>query len=143
VLLTGLLPMACTACFLIEARTTNLRMAHLQWTGPFPINHGHKIVLQVPHSLILWRHFLNWGPLLSNDFILCQVDIKLFSTHWVFEVLSECMYIYIYIVMVTPCQELQDQFLVWCGSREMAKLFLGVQYKCLWRIDQCVRSFLL
>ena len=28
----------------------------------------------------LWRHFLNWSSLLSEDYSLCQVDIKLAST---------------------------------------------------------------
>jgi hypothetical protein len=28
----------------------------------------------------LWRHFLNWGFLLSESSSLCQVDIKLAST---------------------------------------------------------------
>jgi hypothetical protein len=32
------------------------------------------------YSLILWRHFLTWGSLLSDDFSLCQADIKLSST---------------------------------------------------------------
>jgi hypothetical protein len=39
VLLTGLLLMACSACFLIEPRTTNPRVALLTQAGPYPINH--------------------------------------------------------------------------------------------------------
>jgi hypothetical protein len=32
--------------------------------------------LQAWGSLILWKHFLNWGPHFSDDFSLCQVDTK-------------------------------------------------------------------
>ena len=30
----------------------------------------------MPYSLILQKHFLNWGSLLSDDSSLCQFDIK-------------------------------------------------------------------
>jgi hypothetical protein len=75
-LLTGLLTMACSACFLIELRTTN-QMAPLTlcWTLP-----NGSLVKKMPYglsySLILWRHFLNWGSLLSDDFYLSHVDTK-------------------------------------------------------------------
>jgi hypothetical protein len=32
------------------------------------------------YSLILWKHFINGGFLLSDDSNICQVDIKLAST---------------------------------------------------------------
>lgn len=32
------------------------------------------------YSLILWRHFLIWGSLFSDDIDLCQIDTKLSST---------------------------------------------------------------
>jgi hypothetical protein len=32
------------------------------------------------YNPILWKHFLNWGSLLFDDYILDQVDIKLAST---------------------------------------------------------------
>jgi hypothetical protein len=32
------------------------------------------------YSLILWRHFLSYGSVLSDDSSLFQVDIKLVST---------------------------------------------------------------
>ena len=38
-LLTGLLPMACSAFFLIEFRVTSPGLYHLQWAGLFSINH--------------------------------------------------------------------------------------------------------
>lgn len=42
----------------------------------FPIK---KMPHRLPYSPILWRHFLNWISLLSDDFRLRQVDIKLAS----------------------------------------------------------------
>lgn len=33
-----------------------------------------------PYSWVFWRHILNQGPLLSDDFSLFQVDIRLGST---------------------------------------------------------------
>ena len=38
-LLTGLLPMACSAFFLIELRITSPGLYHLQWAGLCSINH--------------------------------------------------------------------------------------------------------
>jgi len=32
---------------------------------------------RLAYNPILWRHFLHWESLLSDDFSLCQVDIKL------------------------------------------------------------------
>jgi hypothetical protein len=39
-----------------------------------------KTPYRLAYSPIIWEHFLNWGSLLSDDFSLCQVDIKLSST---------------------------------------------------------------
>jgi hypothetical protein len=95
VLLTGLLLVVCSACFLnywaispadtpppvcflIEPRTTNPGMAPptLGWVLPY-----QSIVKELPYrpsySLIWWKCFLHWGPLLSGNSRLCQVDIKL------------------------------------------------------------------
>ena len=37
------------------------------------------LVLRLAYSLILWRHFLSWGSLFSDNSSLFQVNIKLFS----------------------------------------------------------------
>jgi hypothetical protein len=50
---------------------------HPQWAGCFP---HQSLIKKTPYSQILWRHFLNWGSLLSGDFGLCQVGIKPAST---------------------------------------------------------------
>jgi hypothetical protein len=39
-----------------------------------------KKMLYIAYGLMLWRHFLSWGSLLSDNSSLCQVDIKLAST---------------------------------------------------------------
>jgi hypothetical protein len=67
VLLTGLLPMACSACFLIQLRSSSPGMAG--WVRP----HG-SLTEKMPYSCISWRHFLPWDSFLSDDFSLCQVD---------------------------------------------------------------------
>jgi hypothetical protein len=53
-LLTGLLPLACSACFLIEPKSTSPGMA--------------------PHTTVSWRHFLKGGSFLCDNSSLCQVD---------------------------------------------------------------------
>jgi hypothetical protein len=88
VLLTGLRHMACSACFLIESRTSSPGMAPP--TRGWALFHQSlikKMLYWLASSLVLWRYFLNWGSLLSDDISVCQVDIKLSSTdtkpHWV------------------------------------------------------------
>jgi hypothetical protein len=75
---TGLLLMACSACFLTEPSITcpgmtppTVRWALLHWLLSKKIPYG------LTYSLILWR---SWDSLLSGDFNLYQVDIKLSST---------------------------------------------------------------
>lgn len=80
VLLTGLLIMVFSACFCIEHRTNSPGMAHPQWAVPPHINH-QEMSYRLTCCPILWRHFLSWGSLLSNDSSLCQADIKLASTY--------------------------------------------------------------
>ena len=41
---------------------------------------------KMPYSWISWRHFLNWGSVLSDDSNLCQVDTQNQPAHWVTEV---------------------------------------------------------
>ena len=77
VLLIGLLIMACSACFLTEPRTTAQGWHHTQWAGLFHMNHQlRKCPTGLPIAL---SYFLNWGSPLSDDFSLCQVNIKLGS----------------------------------------------------------------
>jgi hypothetical protein len=55
-LLTGLLLVACSACFLIEPRTTSPGMAPptMGWALPH-----QTLIMKMPTSWILRRHFLN------------------------------------------------------------------------------------
>jgi hypothetical protein len=71
---TGLLPLACSACYLIEWRLPVQRWSHPQ--GAFP---PWSLIEKMTYSWISWRHFLNWSSFLC-DFQLCQVDTKLAST---------------------------------------------------------------
>ena len=62
--LTGLLPLACSACFLIEPRFTS--------PGMTPPTMGWalstwSLVEKMPYSWISWRHFLNWGSFLCDN----------------------------------------------------------------------------
>jgi hypothetical protein len=72
---TGLLPLARSACSLIEPRLPAQRWHHpqgdlLPWS----------LVEKMPYSWISWRHFLNWSSFLCDNSSLCQVDTKLAST---------------------------------------------------------------
>jgi hypothetical protein len=80
-LLTGLLPMACSACFLLEPRTTSPAMV--------PSTKGwalrHQSLRNYRAGLSSARSYGNIfsievSSLLSDDSSLCQVDIKLSST---------------------------------------------------------------
>jgi hypothetical protein len=75
-LLTGLLPLAHSACFLIEPKTTT-------HNGP---SHPWSLIEKMPYSWISWRHFLKGVSFLCDNSSLCQVDIQnqplqLFSDH--------------------------------------------------------------
>jgi hypothetical protein len=59
---TGLLPLACSACSLIEPRLPALRWSHPQ--GTFP---PWSLIEKMPYSWISWRHFLNWSSLLCDN----------------------------------------------------------------------------
>jgi hypothetical protein len=72
---TGLLPLACSACSLIEPRLPAQRWSHPQ--GAFP---PWSLIEKMPYSWISWRHFLNWSSFLCDNSSLCQVDTKLAST---------------------------------------------------------------
>jgi hypothetical protein len=70
-----------SACFLREPRTTRpgITLSTMDWA----LLHQSlvkKMPFSLASSLILWRHFLNRGSFLSDDFSLYQVDIKLCNT---------------------------------------------------------------
>ena len=71
-LLTGLLPLACSVCFLIEPKTTSPGMAP-PTMGPPPLI---TIIEKMPYSQIAWRHFLKGGSFLYDNSSLCQVDTQ-------------------------------------------------------------------
>jgi len=56
-LLTGLLPLACSACFLIEPRTTSPGMAPLTMGWVLP---PWPLVEKMSFTWVSWRHFHNW-----------------------------------------------------------------------------------
>ena len=68
-LLTGLLCRACSACFLIEPRTTSLGMA------PRP-SYPWSLIEKMHYSWISWRHFLKGGSFFCDNSSLCQVDTQ-------------------------------------------------------------------
>jgi hypothetical protein len=64
---TRLLPLACSACFLIEARTTIPG-----WALP-----TLSLIEKMPYSWISWRYFLKCGFYhCDNNSSLCQVDTQ-------------------------------------------------------------------
>jgi hypothetical protein len=73
--LTGLLPLPCLACSLIEPKTTSPEMAPPTREPP-----PWSLIEKMPYSWILWRHFPNWSSFLGDNSSLCQVDTKLAST---------------------------------------------------------------
>ena len=76
--LTGLLPLACSACFFIESKTTSPGMAPPQWALP-----AWSLTEKMSYRWISWRHFLTWSSVttlwqlkLCDNSSLCQVDTK-------------------------------------------------------------------
>jgi hypothetical protein len=67
--LTGLLPLPCSACFLIEPKTTSPGMVP-------PTLIQKSLIEKMLYSLISWRHFLKGGSFLCDDSSLCQVDTQ-------------------------------------------------------------------
>ena len=68
-LLTGLLLLACSACFLTEASTTSPGMAP-PTTGPPTLDN------QMPPWDPAVRHFLKGGSFLCDNSSLCQIDTQ-------------------------------------------------------------------
>jgi len=63
-LLTDWFPLACSACSLIELKTTSPEMAPptMGWVLP-----PWSLVEKMPYSWVSWRHFLNWGSFLCDN----------------------------------------------------------------------------
>ena len=61
-LLTGLPPLACSACSLIEPRLPAQRWYHPQWALP-----TWSLIERMSYSWISWRHFLNWSSFLCDN----------------------------------------------------------------------------
>jgi hypothetical protein len=68
----GLLPLACSACFLIDPRT------HQPKDGPTHNMLGQSLIKKMPYSWILWRAFFSQLNFLLSD-NSSEVDIKLAS----------------------------------------------------------------
>jgi hypothetical protein len=69
VLLTGLLPLACSVHFLIEPGTISPGMAPLTMDLALPM------IKKIPYSWTSWRHFLKWSSFPSGDSRLFQINI--------------------------------------------------------------------
>jgi hypothetical protein len=66
ILLTGLLLLACSACFLIEPKTTSPEMVHPQ--GDLP---PWSLIEKMPYSWISWRDSLKGGSSHCDNCSLC------------------------------------------------------------------------
>ena len=78
-LLTRLLLLGCSVCFLIESRTTipgmvppTMCCALLPWS----------LIEKMPYNLILWRHFLKGGSFLCDNSSSRQVDSQNQPVHY-------------------------------------------------------------
>jgi len=82
--LTDLLPLACSACSLIDPNATSPGMAPpiMGWVLPL-----WPLVEKMPYSWVSWRHFHNWG----SFSVITPACVKL--THKT----SQYTYIHIYI----------------------------------------------
>ena len=74
--LTGLLPLACSACFLIE-----LRLPAQRWPRPQGGLPAWSLIEKMPYSWISWRHFLNSSSFLCelSPFLSTQLSFPLNS----------------------------------------------------------------
>jgi hypothetical protein len=90
ILLTGLLPLACSACFFIEPKTTSLGMAPLKMGWGLP---PWPLIEKIPYSWISWKQFLKEDSFLCDNSTLCQNDTQIMSVH------MHCHLLYIHINM--------------------------------------------
>jgi hypothetical protein len=75
-LFAGLLPLACSAYFLIEPKDYQPRDGPTH-KGP---SHPWSLIEKMLYSWMSWRHFLTWSSFLCDNSSLGQVDTKLPST---------------------------------------------------------------
>ena len=69
--LTGLPFLACSACSLIEPKTTSSEMVpFIRGLSPW------SLIEKMPYSWISWRHFPNWSSFPCDNSSLCQVDTQ-------------------------------------------------------------------
>jgi hypothetical protein len=85
VVLTGLLPLPCSAYFLLEPRTTSPEMAPptMGWALS-----AWSVIEKMPYSWISWRQFLKEGSFLWDSSNLCQVDTQNQPVHSASSVMS-------------------------------------------------------
>lgn len=84
-------------CFLIDTGPPAQGWPYSQWAGPSLINHWLRTCpIDLP---ILWRHFLHWGLLVSDDFSLHQVDIRLASMRQTSHLQLEAFLWFIYLTV--------------------------------------------
>jgi hypothetical protein len=76
VVLTGLVLMACSACFIIAPGITHSGVSLPMKDGPIHISSMKKMPHRLAHRAVWWGHFLNWGIFFQKDCSLCQADIK-------------------------------------------------------------------
>jgi hypothetical protein len=67
-----LLPLACSACSLIEPRLPAQGWSHPQ--GAFP---PWSLIEKMPYSWISWSHFLNWSSFLCDNSICVKLTQNL------------------------------------------------------------------
>jgi len=86
-LLTGLLPLPCSACFLIEPRTTSPGTAPSTTSWVLP---PWSLVEKMPYSWVSGRHFLKGGSFLCDNSSSCQVDKRNQPAHRPPKVSGDC-----------------------------------------------------
>jgi len=72
-LFTGFLTLACSACFLLEPKTTRPEMVPPTMSYAFP---SWSLIEKMPYSWISWRHFLKGGYFLYDNSSLCNVNTQ-------------------------------------------------------------------
>lgn len=70
-LLTSLLLMTCSACFILASRTASPVVASPTASWAFDNNHqSRKYPIGLPYRSIWWQHFISWGCLFPNDYLV-------------------------------------------------------------------------
>jgi hypothetical protein len=140
--------LACSACFLIEPRTTSAGLGLLTkvWALPY-----RSLIEKMPYS---WRHFFSWISFLLDDSSLSQVDTKtqpvqfssLFGCLFVScPYLKGCIYFLfkdlyqlpkVGVKVILLCFSCVGVFRVWCGRKVVfflvAPYYLGSCWLCLY-----------